>query len=105
MCAWPSISRLIVPLRMKKIWSTTWVCIPAGEPSPGGVLMQLTLQLVAPESQSNNGWVTRSSTAVSRAKSTLRKYSTWSLLSGIAGQAHLLRPVLGFDDVNRTHGG
>src|SRR5450759_1661493 len=45
--------------------------------------MQLTLQLVAPESQSSSGRLTRSSTAVSCAKSTLRKYSTWSLLSGM----------------------
>src|ERR1700686_3910391 len=45
--------------------------------------MQLTLQVVAPESWSSSAWVTRSSTAVSRTKSTLRKYSKSALLSGV----------------------
>src|ERR1700674_4997164 len=42
--------------------------------------MQLTLQVVAPESRSNSDWTTRSSAVASWAKSTLRRYSTRALL-------------------------
>src|SRR5437764_3603122 len=50
--------------------------MPAGEPSPAGVLMQLTLQPLAPEPESTSAWLRRPSPASSASKSTLRTYST-----------------------------
>jgi hypothetical protein len=51
--------------------------MPAGEPPPAGVLMQLIVQVCAPDSWSSSFWVKRSSGPVASraAKSTLRTYS------------------------------
>src|SRR4030042_1834108 len=51
--------------------------MPAGEPPPAGVLMQLIVQVLAPEVWSNRFWVNRSPAPLlsMAAKSTLRTYS------------------------------
>src|SRR4030042_5924429 len=51
--------------------------MPAGEPPPAGVLMQLIVQVLAPKKESNKFWLKRWSAPLlsMAAKSTLRMYS------------------------------